>query len=313
MTSFIDSDVELFLSALMLEKGLAGNTRAAYAADLKFFVDFLKLGGIETTQAVKLEDIVDFLSLQREDGLKSSTRARRSAAIRQFFKYLHSRKLIETNPAELMENQKKSLVLPRILSEEEVFNLLDSISGESPRDLRDRAILEMLYGCGLRVSELTALKMQDFIAGGELLRVNGKGSKERVVPIGQATGKALNAYFEKARNLFLRGDNDTHVFLTRLGKAFTRMGIFKIIKERAAKVEIPLSTISPHVLRHCYASHMLSHGADIRAIQELLGHADIGTTQIYTHVDAIKFAEIHRRFHPRARLKKGAQNFFEKS
>ncbi|MCQ2368090.1 MAG: site-specific tyrosine recombinase XerD [Kiritimatiellae bacterium] len=297
----IDSEIELFLSALILEKGLSENTRSSYASDLKFFAEFLVLKEINAAKDVKLEDIVDFLTIQREEGMKSSTRARRIAAIRQFFGYLHSRKLIAENPTELMENHKESLILPKILAEEEVFKLLDSIDGKDIRDIRDRAILETLYGCGLRVSELIELKLEDFVMNGELLRIVGKGSKERIVPIGQASGRAITKYLEEARASFARGNlGETHVFLTRLGKKFTRMGVFKIIKQRAAEVDIAAERISPHVLRHCYASHMLSHGADIRAIQELLGHASISTTQIYTHVDQLKFSEIHRKYHPRA-------------
>ena len=177
--------------------------------------------------------------------------------------------------------------------------MLDEVKGEDPVSLRDRAMLEVMYGCGLRVSELCELKREDIVADGELLRILGKGSKERIVPIGGAAGRALAAYLGGARESFARGDlAGRHVFLTRLGKPFTRQGVFKIVRARAAAVGIAPDRISPHVLRHCFASHMLSHGADIRAIQELLGHADIGTTQVYTHVDAARFEEIHR-LHPR--------------
>ena len=161
-------------------------------------------------------------------------------------------------------------------------------------------MLETMYGCGLRVSETCSLRMDDVVSEGELLRILGKGSKERLVPIGGAAGRALAKYFESARGILTKGRaTETHVFVTRLGKPFTRQGVFKVVRERAAAVDIDANRISPHVLRHCFASHMLQHGADIRAIQELLGHADIGTTQIYTHVDATRFGDIHRRFHPR--------------
>lgn len=179
--------------------------------------------------------------------------------------------------------------------------MLDEVKDEDPTSLRDRAILEVMYGCGLRVSELCELKREDIVAEGELLRILGKGSKERIVPIGGAAGRALTAYLEGSRESFARGDlSESHIFLTRLGRPFTRQGIFKIVRARAAAVGIAADRISPHVLRHCFASHMLSHGADIRAIQELLGHADIGTTQVYTHVDTARFGDIHRKFHPRA-------------
>ena len=179
--------------------------------------------------------------------------------------------------------------------------MLDEVKGDDLISLRDRAILEVMYGCGLRVSELCELKREDIVADGELLRILGKGSKERIVPIGTAAGRALTAYLEGSRESFSKGNlAEGHIFLTRLGRPFTRQGIFKIVRARAAAVGIAADRISPHVLRHCFASHMLSHGADIRAIQELLGHADIGTTQIYTHVDTARFSDIHRRYHPRA-------------
>jgi integrase/recombinase XerD len=156
-----------------------------------------------------------------------------------------------------------------------------------------------MYSCGLRVSEVCSLKVEDIVADGELLRIFGKGSKERLVPIGGTAGRALQKYIDVSRPSFGRGDlSNTYLFLTRLGKPFTRQGVFKVVKERAVAVGIDEARISPHVLRHCFASHMLSHGADIRAIQELLGHSDISTTQIYTHVDAARFFEIHK-LHPR--------------
>jgi len=297
----VDSLIEEFLAALLLERGLSENTCAGYRGDLVAFSAYLARRKVVGLEAVTRDDIVAFLTEERKKGMKSSTRARRTAAIRMFFRYLKERHRIPVDPSALMDPPKKAKALPRILSEEEVFRMLDEVADENPRSLRDRAILEVLYGCGLRVSELCALKRADIVADGELLRIFGKGSKERLVPVGGAAGRALMRYFEGARESFARGDlSETHVFVTRLGKPFTRQGIFKIIKERAAAVGISADRISPHVLRHCFASHMLSRGADIRAIQELLGHADIGTTQIYTHVDTARFGEIHRRFHPRA-------------
>jgi len=282
---------------------MSRNTCQSYASDLRFFAGFLKARKIESAAVVTRDDIVAFLAEEREQGLKGSTRSRRTAAIRMWLRYLKERHLIAHNPSELMDPPKKALSLPRVLSEEEVFAMLDAIGGDDPRSLRDRALLETLYGCGLRVSEACELCLDALIADGELLRVLGKGSKERVVPVGSAAGRALTAYFERGRAAFARGDlGETHVFVTRLGRPFTRQGVFKVIRERAVAVGIARERISPHVLRHCFASHMLQHGADIRAIQELLGHADIGTTQVYTHVDVARFGEIHRKCHPRASL-----------
>ena len=297
----LDSEIEDFITSLLLERGLAKNTCEAYGSDLRFFAGFLKCRRLLSADAIRRDDIVDFLNSEREEGFLPSTRARRTAAIRMFLQFLRRSRRIRTNPAELLDSPRKNLVLPKTLSEAEVFSLLDSIVGDEPRDCRDRAMLEVLYGCGLRVSELCDLEMDAIVAEGELLRVLGKGSKERLVPIGGSAGRALTAYFMSAREVFTHGDlSETHVFVTRRGRPFTRQGVFKIIRERAAVVGISKDRISPHVLRHCFATHMLTHGADIRAIQEMLGHADIGTTQIYTHVDTARFGEIHRRYHPRA-------------
>ena len=280
---------------------MSEKTCIGYGSDLRLFADYLKRRKIENAADVTRNDIVDFLANEREKGMKGSTRARRTAAIRMFFRYLKERHAIPTNPSDLMDAPKKALALPRVLSEAEVFAMLNEVKGEDPVSLRDRAMLEVMYGCGLRVSELCALKNDDIVADGELLRIFGKGSKERIVPIGGAAGRALSAYLGGSRESFARGNlAETHVFLTRTGRPFTRQGVFKIVRARAAAVGIAADRISPHVLRHCFASHMLSHGADIRAIQELLGHADIGTTQVYTHVDAARIGEIHRKHHPRA-------------
>ena len=301
MTSSLGSEIELFESALLLERGVSANTRTAYATDLRLFSDWLTAHGRMGAAEIRRDDIVGFLQDERAAGRVTSTRARRTAAIRGFLRYLKERRIISHDPSELLDPPKKGLVLPRVLSEEEVFALLDAVKGTEPRELRDRALLEVLYGCGLRVSEACSLEMDAIVADGELLRIFGKGSKERLVPLGGAAGRALTAYFESARAVFTKGDlSETHVFVTRRGKPFTRQAVFKIIRERAAAVGIAADRISPHVLRHCFASHMLSHGADIRAIQEMLGHADIGTTQIYTHVDVARFGEIHRKYHPRA-------------
>ena len=296
----LSTDIDDFIASLRFERSMAENTCAAYGRDLRFFAEFLGKRGVSESADVTRAEIDAYLGEEREEGKKSTTRARRMAAIRMWLKFLKERRYIRKNPAELIDAPKKAKALPKVLSEEETFRMLDAVSGKDPRELRDRAMLEVMYGCGLRVSELCALSTDDIIADGELLRVLGKGSKERVVPIGKAAGRALTDYFASARDVFTKGDPSvTTVFVTRLKKPFTRQAVFKMIRERAVAADIAPERISPHVLRHCFASHMLQHGADIRAIQELLGHADIGTTQIYTHVDAARFGDIHRRFHPR--------------
>ena len=301
MTSSLESDIEDFLASLRLERGLSENTCTGYGRDLRIFAGYLKRRSIADAAGVRRDDIVDFLANEREKGRRGSTRSRRTAAIRTFFRFLKERHRISFDPSALMDAPKKAKVLPRVLSEEETFRMLEAVKDDDPVSLRDRAMLEVMYGCGLRVSELCELKGDSLVAEGELLRIFGKGSKERIVPIGGAAGRALNDYITGAREFFTRGNlAETHVFVTRLGRPFTRQGVFKIVRARAAAVGIAADRISPHVLRHCFASHMLAHGADIRAIQELLGHADIGTTQVYTHVDAARFTEIHKQHHPRA-------------
>jgi len=303
----LDREIEDFILALSLERGLADATCRAYATDLKLFADYLARHHSSTStlnfdSSTITRPLIDaFLREERDAALKSTTRARRTAAIRTFLAYLKECRRIPSNPAELLDPPKRELKLPRVLSEAEVTALIEGVKDRTPRDLRDRAMLEVMYGCGLRVSETCDLTMDAIVADGELLRIFGKGSKERLVPLGGAAGRALAAYCASARDTFTRGNNaETHVFVTRLGGAFTRQAVFKMIRERATAVGIAPERISPHVLRHCFASHMLAHGADIRAIQELLGHADIGTTQVYTHVDVARFGDIHRQFHPRA-------------
>lgn len=300
MTRF-EEQVESFLAALRFEREMAENTCLAYGRDLRDFGGHLSARGVADAADVTREAISEFIRAEREKGKASSTRARRLVAIRMLFRYLKSCRMIKADPTELLDAPKKALALPRVLSEEETFRLIDGVSGGTPRDVRDRALLEVMYGCGLRVSETCGLKVDDIVADGELVRIIGKGTKERLVPVGCAAGKALRDYVDGPRHVLSKGDlAERHVFLTRLGKPFSRQGIFKVIKDRAAEAGIAADRISPHVLRHCFASHLLQHGADIRAIQEMLGHADVGTTQIYTHVDAARFGEIHRQYHPRA-------------
>lgn len=296
----LSEDISGYLSGILLEKGLSWSTAESYRFDLMSFCSFCNERGKKDSTAIKRDDVVDFLNSERDEGLSLSTRARRTAALRMFFKYLTDTMTLKENVMAEFKSKSPTRVLPRVLSEEETFKMLDSIEGADARSIRDRAMLEVLYGCGLRVSELIALSMEDIVSEGELLRILGKGAKERVVPIGRSAASALEKYIEESRLFFLRTETSgTKIFLTRLGKPFTRQGVFKLLKERASCVGIEQYRISPHVLRHCFASHMLSHGADIRTIQELLGHSSIATTQIYTHVDVERFSNVHRKYHPR--------------
>ena len=296
----LEEGLRSFRASLALERGLSPRTQEAYARDVAVFILFLKKRGTAEPARVVRADATDFLEQLRTLRRRASTRARACVAVRQFLHHLREAGFSPVDAAEGLEVPRRTQVLPRVLGEAEMARLLSSIAGSDPRDLRDRALLELLYGCGLRVSELCALELRDFIEEAEVVRCRGKGDKERLVPMGGEAGRALRRYLESARETFTRGNAaERHVFLTRLGRPFSRMGVFKMLRERAADAGLDPASLSPHVLRHCFASHMLAHGADVRAIQEMLGHASISTTQVYTHVDRARLGEVHR-LHPRA-------------
>ena len=295
------SCAEAFAADLALARGLATKTVEAYGRDVRAFLDFLAARGKTTPEALVRADVADHVGALRAAGRKASTRARAFVAVREFLAFLASTHATAHDLSEGLEAPKKNLVLPRVLDESTTLKILQSADGVAPRDLRDRAMLEFLYGCGLRVSELCGLELQDVIADAGVVRCRGKGSKERIVPIGLPAAKALARYLESARESFTRGNAaERRIFLTRLGRPFTRMGVFKMLRERAAAAGVDAKAVSPHVLRHCFATDLLAHGADIRAIQEMLGHASIATTQVYTHVDRARLDTVHRTYHPRA-------------
>ncbi|MBO7686704.1 MAG: tyrosine recombinase [Kiritimatiellae bacterium] len=300
MTS-LASCADAFAADLALARGLSPRTVEAYGRDVRAFLAFLAARGKTTPDALARVDVADHVGALRAAGRRASTRARAFVAVREFLAFLASTHATAGDLSEGLEAPKKNLVLLRVLDEQTTLKILQSADGEDPRSLRDRAMLEFLYGCGLRVSELCGLELQDVIADAGVVRCCGKGSKERIVPVGLPAAKALARYLESARESFARGNAaERRIFLTRLGRPFTRMGVFKMLRERAASAGVDARTVSPHVLRHCFATDLLAHGADIRAIQEMLGHASIATTQVYTHVDRARLAAVHRTYHPRA-------------
>ena len=299
----LDECAASFHAWLALERGLAAKTLEAYGRDVRFLLAFLRRRGRVLAREVTRGDVVAWLEALRAARRRPSTRARAFVALREFLHHLKSEGFAPRDLSEGLDAPRKNLVLPRVLDEETTRRLMASADGADPRDLRDRAMLELLYGCGLRVSELCALELRDFVAEAEVVRCRGKGSKERLVPMGGACGRAVRRYLESARDVFAKGDPDErHLFVTRLGRAFSRMGVFKMLRGRAGQAGVDPAAVSPHVLRHCFATHMLQHGADIRAIQEMLGHASISTTQAYTHVDRARLGQVHRLHHPRAEL-----------
>lgn len=289
-----------FLAHLAFERGLAPKTQEAYGRDVRFFLEHLAARGVSGCASITRDHVRGYLDRLRMSNRRPSSRARAFVSIREFLGHLKKAGFSPHDAATGLDAPKKGLTLPKILAEDAVRRLVVSVNGSTPRDIRDRAMLEMLYGSGLRVSELCDLAVGDFIVDADLVRCIGKGAKERFVPVGVEEGRALARYLSEARGTFDRsGGADRHMFLTRLGRQFTRMGVFKMLKERAAAAGLDPEVVSPHVLRHCFASHLLAHGADIRAIQEMLGHASIATTQIYTHVDQARLSEVHRLYHPR--------------
>ena len=297
----LESCAESFAADLALARGLSPKTVEAYGRDVRAFLEFLAARGKTAPEALVRADVADHVGAMRAKGRKASTRARAFVAVREFLAYLASTRATAHDLSEGLEAPKKNLVLPRVLDEATTLKILQAADGVAPRDLRDRAMLEFLYGCGLRVSELCGLELQDVIADAGVVRCRGKGSKERIVPIGVPAATALTRYLASARESFSRGNTaERRIFLTRLGRPFTRMGVFKMLRERAAAAGVDAHAVSPHVLRHCFATDLLAHGADIRAIQEMLGHASIATTQVYTHVDRARLDAVHRTYHPRA-------------
>jgi integrase/recombinase XerD len=291
-----------FLDAIAYERGLSAHTRAAYERDLSDFFAYLEsIAKVGSFSEVTREHIADYLLYEKRQGLSIATRARRLVAIKVLFNYLVAEGHLRSNVSETVESAKRGRLLPRTLSEQEIGTLLNSIEGVTAQSIRDRCMLELFYACGLRVSEVVNLRVGDIRMDETLVRCIGKGDKQRFVPIGSEACGWLNKYLAEARpTLCKRDTTQSGLFLTRLGKPFTRQGIFDMLMKRAKAAGLT-QTISPHVLRHCFATHLLAHGTQIRAIQEMLGHADIATTQVYTHVDDGELVNVHARFHPRSK------------
>ncbi len=295
-------EIAAFLDQLVYERGLSGNTRAAYGNDLAQFWDFAARRGASSLRDVKSADIVAFLGHEQDAGFNDTTIARRFAAIRALFAWLTDDGRLPANNAKILSRPKVAHHLPETLAEPQVSRLLATAAeDDSALGLRNRAILELLYACGLRASELVGLTLDDVRLGEAFLRCTGKGGKQRIVPIGTMAVNALRDYLRGARPALAAAGpgNDTSFFLTKRGTGMCRETLWRVVEAAADKAGLA-GEVHPHTLRHCFASHLLAHGANIRAIQEMLGHADIATTQIYTHVDAGRLVEIHRKFHPRA-------------
>ena len=293
--------LDQFLGYASLERGLAENTLRAYGHDLRQFLEFLERGGVTDLGVVSRDRILDFLEESHDQqGLVAASLARRLIAIKVFFRYLFQERLVPANVTDTMEGPRLWKMLPAFLSTGEVEQLLKVHAGKTdPLERRNRAILELLYASGLRVSELAGLLLRGLKLDDGWLRVVGKGDKERLVPVGRPAQAVLRQYLAEVRPGLDKTGEAAHVFLSRNGRPLTRDMVWILVKAAGRRAGLA-KEIYPHMLRHSFASHLLAGGADLRVIQELLGHADISTTQIYTHVDQQRLTDVHRRFHPRA-------------
>jgi integrase/recombinase XerD len=287
-----------YYNYLLIEKGAAGNTLEAYGRDVKRYINFLEANGLADIQSATPQVVIDFLVQIKGEGLSANSTNRALAALRGFYKYLLQEKVLEESPLTHIELAKVWMRLPDTVSREEMNRILSQPGDATPAALRDSAMLELLYATGLRVSELRSLTMNSINWQVGFLVVMGKGSKERVVPIGKTAYDVVRRYVDQARPLMIKTKTTDVLFLNRFGDAFTRQGLWKIIVHYAQKAGLQKS-VHPHTFRHSFASHLLEGGADLRAVQVMLGHSDISTTQIYTHVTKDRLKEIHRQFHPR--------------
>ncbi|MDO3376698.1 site-specific tyrosine recombinase XerD [Geoalkalibacter halelectricus] len=294
----MEQHLDHFMNFLSVERGLALNTLEAYGRDLARYLDFLEQQAVAAVDDISAAHVLGFLSMLKSSGLAPRSRARSLVAVRTFHRFMVAEKIAAANPADRVESMRLKQALPDVLSPREVERLLAAPREATPIGLRDRAMLELLYATGLRVSELVGLKLGDVQVMLGCLRTLGKGRKERLVPVGEAALVALQDYLSDGRALLGKQQAGGYLFLNRSGNGLTRQGFWKIIKRRALQAGIR-KNITPHTLRHSFATHLLENGADLRAVQAMLGHADISTTQIYTHVTRERLRRLHEQFHPR--------------
>jgi integrase/recombinase XerD len=287
--------IKEFSDFLSIEKRHSPHTVQGYSRDVSRFVKF---SGLRSPELATTAGIRTFLMKLREEGISSTSVARSLSSIKSFFRFLCNESYLTDNPAEVLESPKPWRKLPDVISPAEVDALLSSPDPETPQGIRDRAMLELMYATGIRVSELVALKTSDLDLQVGFLRALGKGGKERVVPVGEVAKNALENYLLNSRRVLLRGRIVVELFVTRQGRKMTRQGFWKTLKGYAKRADVRAS-VSPHSLRHAFATHLLEGGADLRSVQEMLGHSDISTTQIYTHILGKRMQEVHDKYHPR--------------
>lgn len=292
--------MQLFLEYLTVELGLSANTRQAYERDLRLFCKTLGFKNSDALVNVSREQITGYMTQLKEKGLAAATIARKLAAIKAFYRFMTAEGYMDANPAEVVEAGTKGIKLPRVLSEDEVVRLLNQPDITTAEGFRDRTMLEVLYATGMRVSELINLTLERVDLNMKYIIAFGKGSKERIVPLGSAAAEFLQQYLEKVRPKLTHEERNTNiVFLAFGGHELTRQRFWQIIRAYGRKANIN-KALTPHILRHSFATHLLDNGADLRSVQELLGHSDISTTQIYTHLTNKRLRDIYAKAHPRA-------------
>lgn len=292
--------MQLFLEYLTVELGLSANTRQAYERDLRLFCKTLGFKNSDALVNVSREQITGYMTQLKEKGLAAATIARKLAAIKAFYRFMTAEGYMDANPAEVVEAGTKGIKLPHVLSEDEVVRLLNQPDITTAEGFRDRTMLEVLYATGMRVSELINLTLERVDLNMKYIIAFGKGSKERIVPLGSVAAEFLQQYLEKVRPKLTHEDRNTNiVFLAFGGHELTRQRFWQIIRTYGRKANIN-KALTPHILRHSFATHLLDNGADLRSVQELLGHSDISTTQIYTHLTNKRLRDIYAKAHPRA-------------
>jgi len=290
--------IDEYINFLAVERGVSLNTLEAYSRDLNRYIAHIEKREIKDIKDISSDDVVAFLGSLRKSGLVANSVNRTLAALRGFYKYLVLQKLIKENPIANISLARVWMHLPDTLNEEEMRNLLDQPGVKNVLGIRDRAMMELLYATGIRVSELISLTINNINWQTGYLIVMGKGGKERIVPVGQVAYDCLSRYVNKVRLGLLKGNSTTVLFLNRSGGGLTRQGFWKIVKKYAKKAGM-MKRVYPHTFRHSFATHILERGGDLRSVQVMLGHSDISTTQIYTHVTRERLKDIHRKYHPR--------------
>jgi len=294
MKELIDS----FLDYLSVERALAKNTILAYRADLNLYLDFVEQRGITVLSKTTKNDIVEFMLFQKAQGIQPVSISRRLAAIRMFHRFLARERVLKSDPTILIDSPKLWKKIPDALTLNEVEALINQPNWRNFQGARDKAILETLYATGMRVSELSNLKTNNVNLDIGFLRCIGKGNKERIIPLGKKAIQGIKRYLEFSREHFLKKKTSEFIFISRSGSKLSRQSVWKLVKQYALKAKIKKS-IKAHTLRHSFATHLLERGADLRSVQEMLGHANIATTQIYTHIDKERLKTVHKMFHPR--------------